>query len=40
MIVTFCGHKDVADKKSVMSWLSSTTERLILSGANMFYLGG
>lgn len=40
MIVTFCGHGNVANKNDVQEWLYAATENLILEGAKTFYLGG
>lgn len=40
MIVTFCGHAKLAQLDDVQSWLICTIEKLILDGANAFYLGG
>ena len=40
MIVTFCGHSQVADAESVRAWLYKTIEDLIGNGADIFYLGG
>lgn len=40
MTVTFCGHREVTDKKQTEKWLFKVTEDLILKGARKFYLGG
>ncbi len=40
MKITFCGHKDVADRETVERWLFSVCCELIAQGANEFYLGG
>lgn len=40
MIVTFCGHRNVANKHDIQEWLYATTKNLILGGAKAFYLGG
>lgn len=40
MKVTFCGHKEVADREDVERWLYSVCAELIAQGANEFYLGG
>lgn len=40
MIVTFCGHREVQEPEKVRNWLYETVERLILDGADCFYLGG
>lgn len=40
MIVTFCGHAEIAQSDNVRSWLISTLEPLITDGADTFYLGG
>ena len=40
MIVTFCGHSQVTDSKSVRTWLYKIIEDLIGKGADIFYLGG
>lgn len=40
IIVTFCGHSEVANPDAVRSWLMATVERLIRQGARTFYLGG
>ena len=41
MIVTFCGHREMADSAgSIRTWLSGTVESLIQRGADLFYLGG
>ena len=39
-IVTFCGHSDVIEPDAVWVWLTRIVERLIISGAQSFYLGG
>lgn len=40
MKITFCGHKDVADREAVKRWLFSVCSELITQGADEFYLGG
>ena len=40
MIVTFCGHRTVYEQERVAAWLQQTVEKLILEGADCFYLGG
>ena len=40
MKITFCGHKDVADREAVERWLYSVCSELIIQGADEFYLGG
>lgn len=40
MKVTFCGHKELADRTAVKQWLQSVCQELILQGAAEFYLGG
>ena len=40
MKITFCGHKDVADREAVEGWLFSVCSELIVQGAEEFYLGG
>ena len=40
MIVTFCGHSEVAHWEEVRGWLHGTVEKLIGMGADMFLLGG
>ncbi|MBO4384267.1 MAG: DUF1273 family protein [Clostridia bacterium] len=40
MIVTFCGHREVQEPEKVRKWLLETVERLIMEGADCFYLGG
>lgn len=40
MIVTFCGHSTVEQKKAVEEWLYDIVEGLILQGYFEFYLGG
>ena len=40
MKITFCGHKDVADREAVEGWLFSVCSELIVQGADEFYLGG
>ncbi len=40
MIVTFCGHAEIAQADDVKNWLIRTAESLILDGADIFYLGG
>ena len=40
MVVTFCGHSQVANSESVMEWLRITAHELIEQGGKTFYLGG
>lgn len=40
MIVTFCGHSQVAEWERVKGWLIDTAKHLISEGADTFYLGG
>ena len=40
MIVTFCGHRDFDYNPQIMKNLHTEIERLILQGADTFYLGG
>ena len=40
MKVTFCGHKEVADRDAVEQWLRLVCSDLIAHGADEFYLGG
>ena len=40
MIITFCGHRELYDKKEVKAWLKRVIEDLIVKGAETFYLGG
>lgn len=40
MLVSFCGHKDVADAAQVKEKLSAVIASLIEEGATVFYLGG
>ena len=40
MIVTFCGHNDVANPDDVRRWLEHTVGDLIQRGATTFCLGG
>ena len=40
MKITFCGHKDVADREFVERWIYSVCTELIDHGASEFYLGG
>lgn len=40
MIATFCGHSELSDGALVREWLSDVCERLIVSGADEFLLGG
>ena len=40
MKVTFCGHKEVADRDAVERWLYATCTELIENGTDEFYLGG
>ena len=40
MIVTFCGHRELQFEEDLRVWLEYTIEKLISSGANLFFLGG
>lgn len=40
MIVTFCGHAEIASTDNVHSWLQDVLVSLISDGADTFYLGG
>ena len=40
MIVSFVGHREVADEPEVRRWLEESVSALILEGADTFYLGG
>ena len=40
MKITFCGHRDVLDSKSVEAWLRGVCMELIQQGAYEFLLGG
>lgn len=40
MIVTFCGHREVADYDLVCRWLTETLRDSITAGAKRFLLGG
>jgi len=40
MIVTFCGHAEIAQIDTVHSWLQDILVSLILNGADTFYLDG
>ena len=40
MKITFCGHKEVADRDAVERWLCSVCRDMIGQGADEFYLGG
>lgn len=40
MIVTFCGHSEVYNKKAVQEWVAAVCDELIREGASEFYLGG
>lgn len=40
MTVTFCGHRQIEDHDAVERWLAQCIEKLILEGADCFYLGG
>lgn len=40
MIVTFCGHSNVADVANVKVWLYEVVESKIQQGFSTFYLGG
>ncbi len=40
MIVTFCGHREIAQTTEVEEWLQTVIRGLIEQGATTFYLGG
>ena len=40
MIVTFCGHREIAQTAEVEEWLQTVIHGLIEQGATTFYLGG
>ena len=40
MVVTFCGHKEIADYEAVRQWLADILYGLIADGARTFLLGG
>lgn len=40
MIVTFCGHREIAQTTEVEEWLQTVSHCLIEQGATTFYLGG
>ena len=40
MIVAFCGHRRMDNKKETERWLVKTCGQLIAEGADTFYLGG
>lgn len=40
MIVTFCGHREIAQTTEVEKWLQTVIHSLIEQGATTFYLGG
>lgn len=40
MIVTFCGHREIAQTTEVEEWLQTVIHCLIEQGATTFYLGG
>ncbi|OUN75834.1 hypothetical protein B5G12_01855 [Faecalibacterium sp. An58] len=40
MIVTFCGHREIAQTTEVEEWLQTVIHSLIEQGATTFYLGG
>ena len=40
MVVTFCGHSQVANSEAVMEWLRAAAQELIEQGGTTFYLGG
>lgn len=40
MIVTFCGHREIAQTAEVEEWLQTVIRGLIEQGATTFYLGG
>ena len=40
MIVTFCGHREIAQTTEVEEWLQTVIHGLIEQGATTFYLGG
>ena len=40
MKVTFCGHKEVADREAVERWLYEACTEMIENGTDEFFLGG
>mgnify|MGYP002571869793 CR=1 FL=1 len=40
MIVTFCGHREIANVGRVREWLNKVCIQLIDDGASEFFLGG
>lgn len=40
IIVTFCGHSEIAQPDNARSLLYSVVESLILDGADILYFGG
>ena len=40
MIVTFCGHREIANVGRVREWLNNVCIQLIDDGASEFFLGG
>lgn len=40
MKITFCGHKEVADREDVEKWVYMVCRDMVHKGANEFYLGG
>ena len=40
MIVTFCGHREIANVGQVREWLNNVCIQLIDDGASEFFLGG
>ena len=40
MTVTFCGHRQLQQPDEVRQWLYAIIQKLILQGADTFYLGG
>lgn len=40
MVVSFVGHREIADEPQVRRWLEETVQALILEGADTFFLGG
>lgn len=40
MVVSFVGHREIADEPQMRRWLEETVQALILEGADTFFLGG
>lgn len=40
MKVTFCGHRQISQRKELENWLREKLQYLIHQGATVFYLGG